>query len=95
MSVVPIHFFWIIGIFFWMLVFVGLTFALVWFAMRVSRGGSGPATQTSPPSPGAPPAPAASDTPLDILARRFAKGEITAEEYQRGRDLLSGGDRPA
>ena len=34
------------------------------------------------------------ETPLDILARRFAAGEITAEEYQRGRDLLGGGGKP-
>jgi len=93
MSVVPIHFFWLFGIFFWMLVFVGLTFLLVWFAVRVSRG-SGPAPQTSPPSPSlAPPPPA--ETPLDILARRFANGEITAEEYQKGRDLLGGGGPPS
>ena len=31
------------------------------------------------------------ETPLDILARRFASGEITAEEFERGRDLLGGG----
>jgi len=91
----PIHFFWIIGIFFWMLVFVGLTFGLVWFAMRMSRPSSGPAPQTSPPSPGSPPPPAPAGTPLDILAHRFAKGEITADEYQKARDLLGGGDKPA
>ena len=33
---------------------------------------------------------AAAETPLEILARRFASGEITAEEYQRARDLLRG-----
>ena len=31
------------------------------------------------------------ETPVEILARRFATGEITAEEYERGRDLLGGG----
>jgi putative membrane protein len=35
--------------------------------------------------------PAARETPLQILDRRFAAGEITAEEYQRAKDLL----RPA
>lgn len=30
------------------------------------------------------------ETPLEILARRFASGEITAEEYERARDLLGG-----
>lgn len=34
-------------------------------------------------------------TPLDILARRFASGEITAEEYRKARDLLQGDNPPA
>ena len=42
---------------------------------------------------GAPPAAASRETPLDILARRFASGEISAEEYQRARDLLEGGGK--
>jgi uncharacterized membrane protein len=33
------------------------------------------------------------ETPMEILARRFASGEITAEEYQRARDLLGGGGK--
>ncbi|TME57719.1 MAG: hypothetical protein E6I58_04845 [Chloroflexi bacterium] len=33
------------------------------------------------------------ETPLEILARRFASGEITAEEYERVRDLLQGGGK--
>jgi len=78
----PVHFFWL----FW----IGAAFLVV-IAILVAffRGMSGPSTQTFPPSPPAPNPP--SETPLDILARRFAKGEITAEEYQKGRDLLSGG----
>lgn len=38
-----------------------------------------------------PPAPGLRETPLDILARRFAAGEISAEEYQKARDILRGG----
>ena len=34
------------------------------------------------------------ESPLDILARRFASGEITAEEFQRARDLLHGEEPP-
>jgi len=30
------------------------------------------------------------ESPLDILARRFAAGEISAEEYEKARDLLKG-----
>jgi putative membrane protein len=35
----------------------------------------------------------ARETPQEILARRFASGEITAEEYERARDLLGGGGK--
>jgi uncharacterized membrane protein len=35
------------------------------------------------------------ETPLDILARRFAAGEIDADEYRRFRNLLGGGDNKA
>ena len=35
----------------------------------------------------------ARETPLEILARRFASGEITAEEYEHARDLLGGGPK--
>lgn len=38
-------------------------------------------------TPAAPPQVPA-ESPLDILARRFAAGAITAEEYQRARDVL-------
>jgi uncharacterized membrane protein len=78
-----VHFFWL----FW----VGAAF-LVFIAILVAffRGMLGPSQHTFPPSPPSPPG-APPETPLDILARRFAKGEITAEDYQKGRDLLSGG----
>jgi len=33
------------------------------------------------------------EMPLEILARRFASGEISAEEYERARDLLQGGGK--
>ena len=34
--------------------------------------------------------PGVGETPLQILDRRFAAGEIDAEAYKRGRDLLTG-----
>jgi uncharacterized membrane protein len=37
--------------------------------------------------------PQARETPLEILARRFASGEITAEDYQKAKDLLEGGGK--
>ena len=48
-------------------------------------------TGTPPMQMGAAPPPR--ETPLEILARRFASGEITAEDYQRARDLLEGGGK--
>ena len=41
-----------------------------------------------------PPQPAMAEAPRDILARRFASGDITAEEYQRARDLIGGSPAP-
>jgi uncharacterized membrane protein len=38
--------------------------------------------------------PGARETPLQILDRRFASGEITAEDYKKGRDILNGGGAP-
>jgi uncharacterized membrane protein len=46
-------------------------------------------TRTHSPSPMT--HPAIGETPLQILERRFASGEIDAEEYKRARDLLTGG----
>src|ERR1700747_843474 len=36
----------------------------------------------------------AAEAPPDILARRFAAGEISAEDYQKGRDTLRGTPPP-
>ena len=63
----------------------GVVLLVVW-AVRASGRPMYPAV---PPSNAAP----RHETPLDILARRFASGEITAEEYERGRDLLGGGGK--
>lgn len=64
---------------------IGAVVLLVW-----ALGGFGhrPPQPYPPYPPGAPMPPGPPETPLDILARRFAKGEITAEEYQKARDLL-------
>jgi uncharacterized membrane protein len=64
--------------------------ALIVWAVRASGR---PAYPMGPPpmQAGAPPPQVSRETPLEILARRFASGEITAEEYQKARDLLGGG----
>lgn len=33
------------------------------------------------------------DTPLEILERRFAEGSISADEYRERREVLTGGTR--
>ncbi|MFI5283808.1 MAG: SHOCT domain-containing protein [Candidatus Dormibacterales bacterium] len=68
-----------------LLFLAGLTLLIVWL-VRGSAGSSG-MSRTVTPSGTPPPAPLR-DTPLDILSRRFAAGEINAEEYQKARDLL-------
>ena len=72
-----------IQILFWLIVAAGVALLIVWAITSSSRH-----TLPATPTPGGP-APQR-ETPLEILARRFASGEITAEEYERGRDLLGG-----
>jgi uncharacterized membrane protein len=74
-----------IQILFWLVVAAGVALLIVWAIQSSSRN-------TLPA--GSPPGGSQRETPLDILARRFASGEITAEEYERGRDLLGGGGKP-
>jgi uncharacterized membrane protein len=72
------------------LVFIAVVIAVIVLAVHVSTRPAYPAG-VPPTQMGA--APPARETPLEILARRFASGEITAEEYQRARDLLGGGGK--
>jgi len=68
-----------------LLILAGVVVLAAW-AFRAMTG----QVRTSPP-----PQPAMADTPHDILARRFASGDITAEEYQRAREVLGGAPPPA
>lgn len=64
---------------------IGVAALIIWAVRTSSR---------TPHPAGALPIQAASrETPEEILARRFASGEITAEEYERARDLLGGGGK--
>ncbi len=66
------------------LVLVGIVAIVVWASTR-------PSPQIASMAPyGPPPAIPPREAPLDILARRFAAGEISAEEYEKARDLLKG-----
>lgn len=80
------HIFWLAGVF---VVFVVGAVLLVIWAIRSSAHPQPIGPPLAPMQPMPPQA--ARETPLEILARRFASGEITAEEYERGRDLLGGG----
>jgi putative membrane protein len=70
----------IVMVVFWVLVIVGIVYAI----SALSRGGGrwgGPPTES----------------PLDILDRRYARGEITREQYQQMREDLTrrgGGGAP-
>ena len=63
----------------WLAILAGVVLLIIW-AVRSMPGST--LTRTAPT--------ATAEAPLDILARRFASGEITAEEYERSRDLLRG-----
>jgi uncharacterized membrane protein len=75
---------------FMLLVFTAAIIAVIVLAVQAVTRTAYP-TGTPPMQTGATPPPR--ETPLEILARRFASGEITAEEYQRARDLLEGGGK--
>jgi putative membrane protein len=64
----------------WLAVVAGVVLLVIW-AIRALPG-----TSMMRAAPVA--SPVSSESPLDILARRFAQGEITAEDYERARDLL-------
>jgi putative membrane protein len=58
---------------------------VVWAVAR-----SSPRPMSAPPYSPPPPAAPGRESPMDILQRRFASGEINAEEFQKARDLLKG-----
>ena len=58
------------------LVFIGLA---IWLVVRLARHNKVATPLISAPH---------KETPKDILDRRFANGEITADEYKTAKDLL-------
>src|SRR5215207_11293502 len=71
----------------WLIVMVPLMLlmmgGMMWMMMRGMGGGS----SQSPPSE----SPGTTDSPLDILERRFAEGAISVEDYQARREVLVNG----
>jgi uncharacterized membrane protein len=61
---------------------------IIWL-VRTMVGPQGMRWSAAAPS-SAPPV----ESPLDILARRFASGSINAEEYQRAREVLAEAPKP-
>jgi uncharacterized membrane protein len=68
--------FGILGGLAWLLVLAGAALLVVW-AVRAFPGAQSMQGSQAP-----------IESPLDTLARRFALGEITADEFERGRALL-------
>ena len=69
-----------------MLWLAGVAFAVVVIGAVVIVALLASGTRSASPTPH----PAFGETPLQILDRRFAAGEITADDYQKARDLLRG-----
>ncbi len=65
---------WIFMLLFWVLIIGGIAMLLVWLFRQAPRTGAGAGPPTS--------------RPLDILRERYARGEITREQYaEMRRDL--------
>lgn len=61
------------GMVFWILILVGIVALVVWVFQK--SGGTQPAT--------------ANETALDILNKRYARGEIDKEEYEEKKSVIS------
>jgi len=72
------YLFAILGGLSWLAIVAGIVLLVIWAVRAMPRMGSVAGV------------PAAVESPEDILARRFAMGEISAEEYERSRELLRG-----
>jgi putative membrane protein len=72
------YLFGIVGALAWLAIIAGVVVLVIW-AIRVLPGRG--SMRNAPP---------AIESPEDILARRFAMGEISAEDFARTRELLRG-----
>ena len=69
-----------VGMLMMLLFWFGFVSLILW-AISGSRGGHAPSAPAGP----------VGDPALTILRERFARGEITAEEYERAREMLEAG----
>jgi putative membrane protein len=58
---------------------------MMWMMMRGMGGGSSQGSSTPSERPGP------KESPLEVLERRFAEGEISAEDYRARREVLVNG----
>ncbi len=72
--------FWLVMMLFGLLIFVGIILLAVW---AIARWTGSERLRPSNPS-------GSQEDPLTILQRRYARGEITREEYERIRSDLRG-----
>jgi putative membrane protein len=72
------YLFMVLGGLSWLAIVAGIVLLAIWAIRALPRT----ALVGSAPTP--------AESPQDILARRFASGEINAEEFQHARDLLRG-----
>jgi len=87
-GVIGFHFLWVLPLI--LLLVAGVTVLAIWAIRESARPHPvGPPRMPMDQMPSQAPR----ETPLEILARRFASGEIAAEEYERSRDLLGGGPK--
>ena len=63
-----------------LLLLIGVIVVVVWAVMTVTRGGRAPTGDSSRP------------TPNEILRERFARGEISEQEFEQAKKVL-GPDR--
>ena len=71
---------WIVMMVMMVLFWGAIVAAVVWLVRGVSRGGSERGGERI-----------SRESPVEILERRFAEGEITAEDYRARREVLVGG----
>ncbi len=75
---------WIVMMVLMVLFWGAIIFGVVWLIRGVTRGGSAPGERL-----------VSRESPVEILERRFAEGEITAEDYRARREVLVGGTAEA
>jgi len=75
---------WIVMMVLMVLFWGAIIFGVVWLIRGVTRGGPAPGERL-----------VSRESPVEILERRFAEGEITAEDYRARREVLVNGTAEA